>query len=82
MSESPSADEVIRRIDAGSSAWRDIIPSKEHDRFVGRVKQAVQIYLNLVSPKELRDELEAFDKATRSCSAPINWADAFYIYSG
>ena len=66
MTESPSADEVIRKIDAGSSAWRDIIPSKEHDRFVGRVKQAVQIYLNLVSPKELRDELEVFEKAIQS----------------
>jgi len=72
MSESPGADEVIRKIDAGSSAWLDIIPSEEHDRFVGRVKQAVQIYLNLVSPKELRDELEAFEKATRSPSAPIS----------
>lgn len=72
MSESPSADEVFQKIDAGSSAWQDIIPFEEHDRFVEGVKQAVQIYLSLVSPKDLRDELIAFEKATRSPSAPIN----------
>jgi len=72
MSEGPSADEVFQKIDAGSSAWQDIIPFKEHDRFVEGVKQAVQIYLSLVSPKDLRDELKAFEKATRSPSAPIN----------
>ena len=59
MSESPSADEVFQKIDAGSSAWQDIIPFEEHDRFVEGVKQAVQIYLSLVSPQDLRDELEA-----------------------
>jgi len=72
MSKSPSADEVFQRIDAGSSAWRDIVPFEEHDRFVEGVKQAVQIYLSLVSPKDLRDELKAFEKATRTPSAPIN----------
>ena len=72
MSESPSADEVFQKIDAGSSAWQDIIPFEEHDRFVEGVKQAVQIYLSLVSPKDLRDELEAFEKATRSPSVPIS----------
>ena len=72
MSESPSADEVFRNIDAGSSAWQDIIPFEEHDRFVQGVKQAVQIYLSLVNPQDLRDELEAFEKATRSPSAPIS----------
>jgi hypothetical protein len=72
MSESPSADEVFQKIDDGSSAWQDIIPFEEHDRFVEGVKQAVQIYLSLVSPKDLRDELIAFEKATRSPSAPIN----------
>ena len=72
MSECPGPDEIVRKIDAGSSAWRDIIPSEERGRFVGRVRQAVQIYLSLVSPKDLRDELEAFEKATRSPSAPIS----------
>ena len=72
MSESPSADEVFQKIDAGSSAWQDIIPFEEHDRFVEGVKQAVQIYLSLVSPRDLRDELMAFEKATRSPSVPIN----------
>ena len=72
MSESPNPDEVFRKIAVGSSAWRNIIPSQEHDRFVGRVQQAVQIYRGLVSPKDLRDELEAFEKATRSPSAPIS----------
>ena len=32
----------------------------------------MQIYLSLVSPKDLRDELEAFEKATRSPSVPIS----------
>ena len=72
MNESPSADEVFQKLDAGSLAWRDIIPFEEHDRFVKGVKQAVQIYLSLVSPKDLRDELMAFEKATRSPSVPIS----------
>ena len=72
MSESPSADEVFQKIDAGSSAWQDIIHFEEHDRFVEGVKQAVQIYLSLVSPKDLRDELKASEKATRSPSVPIS----------
>jgi hypothetical protein len=37
MSGDLSADEIREKIEAGSSAWRGIIPSKEHDRFVGRV---------------------------------------------
>ncbi len=72
MSESTNPDEVFRKIAVGSSAWRNIIPPQEHDRFVGRVQQAVQIYLSLVSPKDLRDELEAFEKATRSPTEPIS----------
>ena len=71
MSGHLSADEIREKIEAGSAAWRDIIPNEEHDRFVGRVQQAVTIYLSLVSPKDLRDELEGFEKATRSPSAPI-----------
>jgi hypothetical protein len=88
MSGDLSADEIREKIEAGSSAWRDIIPSEEHDRFVGRVQQAVTIYLSLVSPKDLRDELEGFEKATRSPTAPIGQlisglsADAHDILAG
>ena len=71
MSGDLSADEIFEKIEAGSSAWRDIIPSEKHDRFVGRVQQAVTIHESLVRPKDLRDELEGFEKATRSPSAPI-----------
>ena len=51
--------------------WRDIIPPDQLARFVERVQQAVTIYLSLVSPKDLRDELEEFEKAIRSSAAPI-----------
>ena len=71
MTEYPSAEEALQKIAAGSRAWRNIIPAEEHDRFVEAVKRAVEIYLNLVSPKDLRGELEAFEKASRSPSAPI-----------
>jgi hypothetical protein len=71
MSGDLSADEIHRKIRAGSEAWRDIIPSDQHARFVERVQQAVTIYLSLVSPKDLRDELEGFEKATRSPTTPI-----------
>jgi hypothetical protein len=56
--------------------------------FVERVQQAVDIYLGLVSPKDLRDELETFEKATRSSTAPISQlvsdlsADAQSILAG
>lgn len=71
MSEGLSADEIRKKIEAGSDAWRDIIPNEEHDRFVGRVQQAATNYLALVSPKDLRDELKGFEKETQSPSAPI-----------
>jgi len=71
MSEDLSAEEILRKIQAGSGAWWDIIPSNQHARFVERVQHAVAIYLDLVSPKDLRDELEAFEKATRSDSGAI-----------
>ena len=71
MTEYPSAEEALQKIAAGSRAWRNIIPSEEHGRFVEAVKQAVNMYLKLVSPKDLRDELEAFEKASRSPSPPI-----------
>ena len=64
VNEYPNAKEVLQKIVTGSRAWQDIIPAKEHDRFVEAVKQSVQIYLNLTSPKDLRDELKAFEKAT------------------
>jgi hypothetical protein len=72
MSEDLSAEEILRKIQAGSEAWRDIIPSDQHARFVERVQHAVAIYLGLVSPKDLRDELEAFERATRSSSASVS----------
>ena len=72
MSEDLSAEEILRKIQDGSEAWRDIIPSDQHARFVERVRHAVAIYLDLVSPKDLRDELEAFERATRSSSASIS----------
>jgi len=87
MSGDLSADEIREKIEAGSSAWRGTIPSKEHDRFVGRVQQAVTIYESLVRPKDLRDELEGFERATRSPTAPIGQlvaglsADAQHILS-
>ena len=71
MSGVLSVDEILRKIKVGSGAWRDIIPSDQHGRFVERVQQAVSIYLGLVRPKDLRDELERFEKATRSRSALI-----------
>lgn len=71
MSGVLSVDEILRNIKVGSGAWRDIIPSDQHGRFVERVQQAVMIYLGLVRPKDLRDELERFEKATRSPSALI-----------
>jgi len=37
MSGDLSADEIRRKIKAGSADWRGIIPSEEHGRFVGRV---------------------------------------------
>jgi len=52
MNGDPSADEIHRKIQAGSKAWRDIIPLDRHAMFVERVQQAVDIYLGLVSPKE------------------------------
>ena len=72
MSEDLSAEEILRKTQDGSEAWRDIIPSDQHARFVERVQHAVAIYLGLVSPKDLRDELEAFERATRSSSASIS----------
>jgi hypothetical protein len=87
MSGDLSADEIREKIEAGSEAWRDIIPFGQHDRFVGRVQQAVTLYLSLISPKDLRDELEGFERATRSPTAPIGQlvaglsADAQHILS-
>lgn len=72
MNRDLSADEIHRKIRAGSEAWRDKIPSGQRARFVGRVQQAVTIYLSLVSPKDLRDELEGLERATRSSAAPIS----------
>jgi hypothetical protein len=72
MSEDLSAEEILSKIQEGSEAWRDIVPSDQHARFVERVQHAVFIYLDLVSPKDLRDELEAFERATRSDSASIS----------
>ena len=72
MSEDLSAEEILSKIQEGSEAWRDIVPSDQHARFVERVQHAVFIYLDLVSPKDLRDELEAFERATRSSSASIS----------
>ena len=71
MSKELNNEGIFRKIKAGSEAWRDIIPPDQHARFVERVQQAVDIYLGIVSPKDLRDELEAFEKATRSDSAAI-----------
>lgn len=88
MSGDPSADEIHRKIQAGSKAWRDIIPLDQYAMFVERVQRAVGIYLGLVSPKDLRDELETFEKATRSSIAPISQlvsdlsADAQSILAG
>jgi len=88
MNGDPDADEIHRKIDAGSEAWRDIIPSDQRAPLVERVQQAVTIYLSLVSPKDLRDELETFEKATRSSTAPISQlvsdlsADAQSILAG
>jgi hypothetical protein len=72
MSEDLSAEEILRKTQDGSEAWRDIIPPDQHARFVERIQHAVAIYLDLVSPKDLRDELEAFERATRSSSASIS----------
>jgi hypothetical protein len=71
MSSNLSAYEIYKKIHVGSSAWRDIIPSKKHVWFVGRVQIAVKIYLGLISREDLRAELEGLEKATRSPSASI-----------
>ena len=71
MSSNLSAYEIYKKIHAGSSAWRDIIPSKKHVWFVGRVQIAAKIYLGLISREDLRAELEGLEKATRSPSASI-----------
>jgi hypothetical protein len=71
MSGDLSGDEIREKIEVGSANWRDIVPNEKRDWFVGRVQEAVRLYLSLVSPKDLRDELEGFEKATRSPTAPI-----------
>jgi len=71
MSGDKTADTTLEKIKVGSAHWKGVIPNEKHDWFVGRVQQAVKIYLSLVSPKSLRDELEGFERATRSPLAPI-----------
>jgi hypothetical protein len=71
MSGGLSADEFLNKIETGSSVWRDIMPPEEQGWLVGHVPKAVMIYLGFVSPRDLRDALEGFEKATRSLSAPI-----------
>ena len=71
MNRGLSDDKIRRKIQAGSEAWRDVIPSDQHARFVERVQSAVTIYFGLLRPKDLRAELEAFEKATQDYTAGI-----------
>ena len=71
MSGGLSADEFLNKIESGSSIRRSIMPPEEQDWLVGYVPRAVMIYLGFVSPRDLRDALEGFEKATRSLSTPI-----------
>lgn len=71
MNRGLSDAEIRRKIQAGSEAWRDVIPSDQHARFVERVQSAVTIYFGLLRPKDLRAELEVFEKATQDYTAGI-----------
>ncbi len=71
MNGDQSADEIYRKIQVSSEGWRNYVPPDQYERFVTRVQRAVKIYRGLVSPKNLRDELEALEKETRYNSATI-----------
>ena len=58
--------EILNKIAIGSKAWRHVIPPIEQQLFVERVKRAAEIYLDLVSPRDLAVELKDFEEGTRN----------------
>jgi len=58
--------QILNKIKMGSITWQHIIPTKEHQRFVKRIQEAVEVYLDLVSPEDLASELRTFEKIIRN----------------
>lgn len=71
MNNNPSPQEIYRKIQDGSEAWRDLIPAGQLKWFVEGVQEAIAVYLSLIDPKDLKAELEALERATRSDTVPI-----------